>query len=770
MAALLDGLRVVDSRHGRSVVAYMRAEAPIEVRIDHLYSSRRMGSDQASRVASLLKNYGIDATKHPSGNAYVVQVWGQRGLGNKIKRIDPNNFRNLVGSDQSLKLRFPTYSIVEPFDGGLRYVRYSTREECDGDLACFDIEMEKLGTKNYINIPMSTVVKGDARKKTTDFIVVQDANPGGFDCCSVDVVKDQHGISEKTGELLLSAPFAAAHHIPYDASRLRDHVKLKKSDRPFTPSIDGTQPRIKSWEKDGFLKIVRMPGKSWFDTCAFSRAWLPLPRDKLPDVYNYFFPEDPFKKDLSYGELEELMQKRDPESLRRAAIYNIEDTERLFKLAMKVKEIGLPTARAMKTDLTSICSVAQSANASSRWAYDYFHTLNTYRFDRRFTLGEFEFKDEKMGLMERCAGLDRSSFERIGEKNGLHHDVLLVYPLFALNSLPRIRDMETNDLVRLMRSSPAKEAAIYAEALDSMCEEPLFDLLCCRYPEEYHPDLVKLEKERVNDELVENVVKRANNWYVGSYGENPEDTYRKLSRSVRESLATINQNGFRLLNFSNRFLFLEGDGSLEWLEDCPYFLPFAFSSDVISAGRGEAVARVDISLITSGMDVMGRHGLNCELARQALTDYIDKVFSGKKEDALAYVIDLSKKISDMNVPLESLGIKIKRHRPVYSERSQGSERVKVIEALNLKVGEETRYYYSKGRKFERMEKIRKDDVDAERYLDALFGPETAAGRSFNEGSLGRYIAAIELRNGNMSMKSNLSATVGGRNSSLLEFS
>ncbi|MFQ6010388.1 MAG: hypothetical protein ACE5J7_04700, partial [Candidatus Aenigmatarchaeota archaeon] len=482
-----------------------------------------------------------------------------------------------------------------------------------------------------------------------------------------------------------------------------------------------------------------------------------------------FFPDDPFEKSLDYEEFEELMVKRDKESLREAALYNIEDTERLFRLAKKVKKIALPIARALKTDLTSVCSVSQSNVARGRWNYEYFKSLKTYRPNKEFVMKDFDYKEEKMKLFERLMKKEENPFKKIKNNKGIYENVPAVYPIFTLSSLPHVKDKEIEELYRMMQTSDPIEAVIYAEALDSLCEEPLFDLLCWKYPLEYHPDLKGRKREMIKDYEIVDAVERTRRNYIGTYKEDPETTFRNLAENIRGSISLLRTMKIGLLNYSNRFLFLEADESV--LDDIDYslFIPYETPTKFLSAGKGKLVAKIGKSLITSEADIEGKHGLKCEFEKEILLNYTDLVFDGKEREAQEYIAEVSRKLASGKVPIEKLAKKVKRNKKVYSEKAHKTERVRAIEYLGLKYKEEARFLYSVDTEFERIENMDENYIDIEKYQDKIFGPESKRGRQFSKGSVGKYVAAVEIKKHKKGSRKKLATVVDGKNSSLFDF-
>ena len=702
MSYILTDVKVENHRSGQKTNFYLydgTGIKPLTMEVPHIYCSRRLSEEVADRVIENIES--DEELKKYKGerigeNKVVIQLYGDRGLFEKIQKISGGVF-NKLSVEQAIKYRYPILSKGRIVDGNFVVDEMASLEDLvhAGEIT-FDIEMRKNESDQYNQIFSESIIskKGVHGNfvETIDYICLEKYDPGSIKIeihsntptatqSRITTGNDQELFGIKTMELLKESgiPIVWGQNIMnYDLLRLREFSELEDA-------------KIKSHNK--FSKEVSLTGYQIPDLYRLAQMWLPLPRNNLETISQAFGIA--FVKGRSYEELQTSTDNPTLEGNIENAIYNINDSQAVLNVSNKLKYPAYDIALTFKEALSKV-STQRSGLAKKYRDRLYFEKFGTSRFDRSKELDEFDFANEQIKIYEQY-GLKTQT------RRGIYSNVAILKPILAARKLrlPKEEGIEKlaksagnnvdHPLVRLM----------YSKAVDAWCEEPLLDLL-------------KVRKKELSPQL-----------YGLIYGETPNAIELKLKKEVEETNSLIDELGLNLINYSGDFMAFE----LTKENKIPSTLLYFGTADkLISASSGRMVFKIDNTVFTPGVDLTGRHGLRTEFERRVISDFAYNLLDKGEWPAIVYLNKEIIRLRTGEIPKEELCYKVKRTKDVYSYPAHKTRRMKMIKELELETGEEGVFIYDSN-----------DD-----YMEIFFGPETKSGsRRFSEGTISDFVLSIK---------------------------
>jgi len=705
MVRVLEGSRVLNDEKGDLVRLYYSNGEMEDYHIPHLYAIR-IENSKCTETVGKLRRKGFDVRVYGSGDYHrALHIEVPREQRKDVYEIDDKLFNKAhrYSTEDMVRMRFPAYSLIEIEGGRPKVVGTAKPEDImrSPQIAAIDIEKRKKNSKEYNEIVMNAI----ATDKGTTCIVLSEF---GVDKVPDYLVVNRNSEMEiaKTTSRMLRKKSIAAHNLPFDFGELRE-----ASGEMTFASPDEYAANIK--RIGDFLKIVKLRGKKILDTCSFSRNYLPLVRDNLESVYNYYFPKG-YEKLLDYGEMDKLFAKaadgKDPESAKITVKYNAEDAEKCLDLANKMMSIAAPCMIALKTDASSFFQTSISELAKKRREIQYFYELNACRGDRKTDLNDFDMNAEKMDFL-------KNNGMSISKAEGMIGPTVIVYPTHVLNTMPRIKDENIGKLYELTKSGDPKDRVVVAQVLDALSEEPFLDMLRCIDPKKYY---YKLRGEEHLESIDEKSRKKAENSFTWSYGENPSKVHEALKLHVKDSAQLLKANNLTAMNSAGRFLFLS-NGDYSELEDARYFIPYAVSDWTLAMGNA-VIAKVGKTVMGFEADSVGKHGMRCEFEKKLLASYFE-TFPDRKE--MSREIEHAKYMLKANlIPKEDLAYRMRKGDKPSSIQVKTGKRETMKRDIDMEM-KTTAYsvWCDVGGRIigKRLEDVEQSEIAIEKYYDEIFG-------------------------------------------------
>jgi|GEM_PF-4841860 len=713
MARLLEDTRVLNSRKGSKVRFYFSDGGSEDLDVPHFYAIRVSDADAYEIRRKLKNDLGYDVKVVGSGyRKSALQIAVPREDRDAVEGVDEKSFAKSArySTEDVVRMQFPPYSYIEIENGVPKVVGRAGPEEILREIVATDIELRRTPPDNKYN---EIVMNATAADDSVHAVVLKEFGVHAFPGVIVDPCANENEIGRVSSEILRKYPRIAAHNLPFDFERLRDRAGDNFA------SYDEYAPSLK--KIGNFLKIFKLRGKALLDTCAFSRNHLPLIRDKLEPVFNYYF-EEGYEKSIDYDEMDGLLLLaaggKDPKSAEIVIKYNIDDVIKCLKLAKREAEVAAPCALALATDLTSFFSLALSNLAKKRRDLQYFRELHAFRGNRAVELQDFDYQKEKFKFLE---GNGLEVITRTGSLGG----TLMAYPTQILQSMPRMKDDAIGRLYDLMKTGDERDRIIYAQVLDALCEEPFMDMLRCEFPDKYY---YKMKDHEHLETLKERSAEKAKWSFRAAYGESPEIVLARLKGSVEESAALLEMNGLAPVNAAGRFYFLQGNLGAD-MDDTNHFIVYGASDWTLSIAKGHVAARMDRNLFGFGLDTIGNRGPRCEFEKEMIAEYFETYSERGAAEAAEVLKRGREKLNEGKVGKEQLAYKLvgddKRHSIQYYK----TRAAKMKQDVRLSKGEEALVVLCKdGSKIKARRLEEADEVDLEEYDRIMFGADGTVSR------------------------------------------
>ncbi|MFH0868860.1 MAG: hypothetical protein V1839_01390, partial [archaeon] len=275
----------------------------------------------------------------------------------------------------------------------------------------------------------------------------------------------------------------------------------------------------------------------------------------------------------------------------------------------------------------------------------------------------------------------------------------------------------------------SKSKVVLQEAIDAFCEEIVFDLA---YAE-----------DRVSDK----------SYYLfrQKYGLSKEEASTSLKQALGGINSLLKENGFEIINYSRKFLFLKssksGEEAENRLRNSKYLTYLGKADKLISCSPGTAIASLDgviLSPGTTSMDMKTKKGHKTFFERETVYEFARTAIEEGAESAVSYLrrrcIDLAKG----RIPKHDLiYITVPHMEPEdYSYEAFKQERMKAVLEFKAKKDEEVPYGFSSGKRIEGPEFV-KDGVkpDWEMYAKRFFG-KTDTGWNFSAGTISDIVYSV----------------------------
>ena len=480
----------------------------------------------------------------------------------------------------------------------------------------------------------------------------------------------------------------------YDLLKLRDLEE-------FFPAQDGEEPKITAHVSD-FSRRVEIKDFIVLDYLAFARNYFSyLPIKKLERFCRFLCIK--FEKDIGgYAGLDRNVfaaQHGDRQAAERVIKYNAADTAILLEIAKKLKHVVLQIAMQLGASPEAVCATSKKTNSSDFWDRRYFietNMLPTKAFAQK-DFKDFDVTDEKTKLFWR-----NRAFSNI--KKGLRHGSFYIVQLNTI--IPSFYLAGSVRLAQATKNSAGLERLCYLQALESICEKPLFDL--------FHgcPDKV----------------------FYAKYSQEKSDVREKLQNNSAAAWQFLVSNGLRIVNYSNNMLILEGDaaGLEDEISNSGLFAPIGTAQTALSIDEGRFLTHINGCIVGSGFDPSGRRGETTLLEKDAIPEIIHSiVVQGDYKSALNYLYEkiwrpMSAKAIDRGQLLFQK--KIYRKASQIAITAQKRRSVVAQQALGASIGETMQWGYAIKNKKQKIVSAEeflnlKTEVDWNYYYGQFFGKE-----------------------------------------------
>ena len=574
-------------------LAYMHADIPhmITTKAD-AHSAQNLKADLEKHPFSALNvNVQVRPYAHSRDN-FVVQASGDRDALLEIKR----RRKKFVGISVSKYLRMVTgFPFAKVTDGKFCGEQASPDEILSFGDAALDIETNKPATP----LNDSERINLDYTEINTATLAWRASETGGeavtvFDCgrpainisgVEVPIRKVRNGKVAETLDDVMRKVRAKKNTLflhTYNGMSY-DLLKLRELEE-FEPAQDETAPKITAHVKD-FSKRVEIKDYIVIDYLAFARNYFSfLPIKTLEQFCN--FNKIDFKKEIlrqNYDAEVLSAQQGNIAAAEGIVSYNARDTFVLFKLADAFKPAIVQIAKQLGVSPEAVCATSKKQNAKEFWDRAYFLETRMLPHDSfgSQSFVKFDIAEEKTELFMKNARPD----VRTGLLNGNFYIV-------RLDTATRAFDfIRTLEIFRAMENSGGAERFCYSEALESICEQPLADLL------HNSPDYV----------------------FTAKYGEKIANVKAKLGENILRAWQFLGAHGLAIANYSNNFLVLEGGPGLELeLNGSGAFTVLGTTGHVLSISENKFITHVNGCFIASGIDAAGSKGDATELEKEAV--------------------------------------------------------------------------------------------------------------------------------------------------------
>ncbi|VVB73952.1 Uncharacterised protein [uncultured archaeon] len=548
-----------------------------------------------------------------------------------------------------------------------------------------------------------------------------------------------------------------------------DLLKLKETGG-FCPGVLGGAPRLEA--NCGFFKRVGIEGRCVIDTASWSANWGWTPNNKLVTVGSYLLGKE-VKKDLSYDQIDEMLEEEDPADITEIAIYNLKDSIYAYEVGSFILPHVIRSSMFYGASPSTICTTGRkniAMDLDSKRQMTQMKTVEKGGIDDEFR--EFDLEASKYVMLKK---LDPGC---VGAKRGLFRNAHVIYLTPFIHALGRYAAFNKAGAALykgfMDESADPKTRVLFAEALNGYIEKMIYDL--CRMRRIRVADLGPIHSPfDVTDAEMPSDVYFGFKYGIGSQGYHHAGGYRPnnfqtVTNSICDSVDLVVRglNGLDVINHSDRFLFAKPKhgNALRELTGSGLGVDLG-RADVLSATQGRVLYRTaDGNILSEERDPTGRKGHKTVLEQEMIPEFGKLVFEHKAK-ALSYVWETTKCLVEGTMSREKLvfDTTARMDNENFSAASFKQERSKMMVKYGVKKGEKLSYAYAKlanglpgrderGKEYSSgyegdvpARLFLSDELSEEvlvakgRYLDRMFGKRNGGSRDLSSGTIGDLLVS-----------------------------
>ena len=403
-----------------------------------------------------------------------------------------------------------------------------------------------------------------------------------------------------------------------------DLLKLRETGC-FKPGVLGKEPLIEA--QGGFFKRVVIEGRCVVDIAPWSLNWLWLPNNKLTTVGSYLLNRR-MGKDLSYEEIDNIIEQQDQHGLYEIAAYNLKDSVYAYDIGREILDHVILSSSYYGISPSRTCTTGKKnivLDVDKKIQKERMKTIERKTIDEQFN--DFDIQEAKYTLL--------SKFDEnlLTVKRGLFRNVDVVYLtpfVAALGRWAAYNEAGEEVYKRFISARDPKKRILFASVLNSFIEKMIYDM--CSYRrmsvEEIKPIGSPFD---VPDAEMQSDVYFGHKYKIGgsagsSYGYHPTDptlgsrpnNFQRVSNAIFESMWKTYQliKNAEIINYSDRFLFAK-------------FIDRSDLEEIITSALGVYLGKADILSSTKGRIIyrmkMSRNKLNNHAGRHSFTNTSDNL-------------------------------------------------------------------------------------------------------------------------------------------------
>ncbi|MBI4095423.1 MAG: hypothetical protein HY438_01030 [DPANN group archaeon] len=701
-----------DAQKGRLAKAVLQTNSGpeiLQIEAPHIITTGKISQEEADSVKQQLGAYpfsefGLNAVTEPyaGGDGKVLQVRGDRDKLKEVVRKRKDLFRE-ISVLEWLKY-FTNFPFADVADGRFTGKRATLEEVLAAGDCALDIETnkevekeEELADPDQLYTEINTAVFSHRDAEIIKSEIVTSLNSGENRIGSAQIhLAEQKQISSALDDIIRQQRKSNNILWMHTFNGMSfDLFNLREMEDEFTPAQDGSEPKITA-HIGNFSKRVEIKDFIVLDYYAFARQFLPfLPEKNLEAVCK--FTGVKFAKTLNYDKLARLIfraQHGDGPAAREVLVYGCGDTEVLFALGDIFKPAITRLAFNLETSPEAVCATSKKQNAFKLWARrDFFGTNALAAEYMTNNFRDFDFYEEKLEM----AGLEKECKPELGLKKGNFYAVYL-------NTLATAFSFAKKELLAgASKNSKGPERICYLQALDSICEKPLFDL-----------------NTRMPDKV-----------FFAKYGQSKENTDKRLAEEIGNAKKFLEANALKIVNYSKHVVMLEGPPGLEAaIENSENFALLGTSQVLLGFGAKEFLTQIGGAFVGSGMSVSGKRGDRTRFERKAIPHILKQaVMEGSYDAPLQYVYkSIARPLAYGTIDRHLLVFEKKITRAVgeLAIQAHGRKSVEAQKSLGTEVGKTNKWgYVGKGKIVTEEVFVQSQaEIDVKFYKKHIFGADS----------------------------------------------